>query len=334
MASITGSVGQGGENQAGDVLQVQAWLNARLGGTLTIDGVCGPLTIAAIKTFQAGVRGVVSPDGLISPNGATLLALMPTPTAGPSPISGGTASIMPGFQGSTMRLVDFSHNNVLPDDCFAALKNAGVGAVILKASQGASFRDPTFPGRLASAQAAGLRVAAYHFGTGEPVADQLSNFLGAVTAAHGDFASLVAALDLEPNPADPNTPPSPPHTMSLDQGEAWVAGFRAQVASRPLVYGGANYLGTSGGAHGRPNLAACPLWLAAYPYTNGTVPSPLAGWPAWTLWQYTDGTHGCYAGAAAGLACDQSVFRGDEASLAALWRSLLAAPALEVATGA
>ena len=320
MASITGSVGQGGQNQPADVRQVQAWLNAKLGGNLATDGACGPQTVAAIKAFQAGVRGVTAPDGLISPNGPTLLAL----ASAAARAQAASASAMPNFPGATTQVVDLSHNNGnLPDGVFATLKAAGVGAVILKASQGAGFRDPLFAARLASAQAAGLLVAAYHFGTGEAVDAQLNNFFAAVSNAGGNFSTLIGALDLEPNPSDTNHPPAPPSTMSLDQGEAWVAGYKARAGATPLIYGGANYLGANGGGTGRPNLAACPLWVAAYPNTPG-APAALTGWGDWALWQYTDGRLGCYAGPVAGLTCDQSIFRGDTNALSALWQSLTA----------
>lgn len=43
------------------------------------------------------------------------------------------------------------------------LKDAGMSAVILKSSEGASYRDPSFTGWLAQAKLLGMPVAAYHF---------------------------------------------------------------------------------------------------------------------------------------------------------------------------
>ncbi len=120
--------------------------------------------------------------------------------------------------------------------------------------------------------------------------------------------------------------------MSLDQAEAFVAGFRARAGALPLVYGGADYLGHFGGATARPNLAACPLWIAEYSGSPGKLPNPLPGWAAWTLWQYTSGSSGCYAGAIAGITCDQSIFRGNVGDLAAFWGSLRASPAVAAVT--
>jgi lysozyme len=312
MAGITGSVGQNGNNNPADVSAVQQWLNARMGLALAVSGQADAQTIAAIESFQASVRGVTTPDGLISPNGPTLRALMPN-----------AAAASPGFPGATTRIVDLSHNNpgVAPG-AFSALAAAGVGAVLLKASQGAGFKDPTFTARVAQARQAGLLVGAYHFGTGEDPTAQLANFTAAVSAANIGFDTLLAALDLEPNPADPAHPPGPPHTMSLAQGDAWIAAFKALSNATPLVYGGSNYLGAGSQSHA--NLTACPLWIAAYPRA-ATIPAPLSGWADWTFWQYTDGKQGAYAGPIAGLACDQSVFRGSLTDLTTAWSSWLAA---------
>jgi lysozyme len=45
-----------------------------------------------------------------------------------------------------------------------------------------------------------------------------------------------------------------------------------------------------------------------------------AGWPTWTLWQYTDGAYGPQPYEVAGVGrCDRDMFNGDEAQLQALW---------------
>ena len=54
---ITGSVGRGGDNLAGDARVVQALLNCNLGrmsevGRLSVDGNIGPASLHAIRAFQ------------------------------------------------------------------------------------------------------------------------------------------------------------------------------------------------------------------------------------------------------------------------------------------
>ncbi|WP_419807701.1 peptidoglycan-binding domain-containing protein [Sphingomonas sp.] len=78
-ARIAASVGTGGRNAPTDVRAIQTALNdvdpARGGPTppLKVDGLCGPLTRAAIGRYQ---RGRVTPaDGRVDPGGPTLRAL-------------------------------------------------------------------------------------------------------------------------------------------------------------------------------------------------------------------------------------------------------------------
>jgi len=81
--TLTASVGQGGKNtKPADNAWVQMSLNkfivpGCLGKLkpLTPDGIIGPKTIAAIKTFQRGIVGFRNPDGRVDPGGATLAAL-------------------------------------------------------------------------------------------------------------------------------------------------------------------------------------------------------------------------------------------------------------------
>lgn len=65
---LRGSVGRGGQNQAGDVKAVQAALG------ITADGKCGSQTIGAIEAFQRS-QGLPKADGRVDPGGATERAL-------------------------------------------------------------------------------------------------------------------------------------------------------------------------------------------------------------------------------------------------------------------
>lgn len=69
---ISGSVGEGGENQYDDIKIVQSMLN-RSGASLVTDGDVGPLTIAAINAFQMSQFGWK--DGRVDVDGKTWEAL-------------------------------------------------------------------------------------------------------------------------------------------------------------------------------------------------------------------------------------------------------------------
>ena len=65
MQNLIASVGQGGRNLAPDVLLLQGLLKAKGFDPGKPDGRCGPMTIAAIRRFQASFLPM--PDGLIEP---------------------------------------------------------------------------------------------------------------------------------------------------------------------------------------------------------------------------------------------------------------------------
>lgn len=76
---ISKSVGRGGVNYPADVKWVQERLNncnARI--TVSIDGVFGPTTAAAIDYFQGRFLGL-KPTGLVTPSESTALKLSQTP---------------------------------------------------------------------------------------------------------------------------------------------------------------------------------------------------------------------------------------------------------------
>jgi lysozyme len=193
-------------------------------------------------------------------------------------------------------VIDLSHWQAEVD--FAAVKAGGVAAVILKATQGMSWVDPAFVGRVRDASAAGLLVGAYHFCDGSKPAIQAGHFLRVASAVP------VLALDIEAN-ALPGASATP------EIGAEIAARVQIRTGRAPLVYVGR--WGPSGTGAGLPNriLGRCPLWLPEY----GENPVPPAGWAAWTLWQYSD------ADTAAGVKgpVDRSRFAGTLDELASWW---------------
>jgi hypothetical protein len=93
-------------------------------------------------------------------------------------------------------VIDISHYENVSQD-FVATAKAGIAAVILKATQGTGFVDPTFLSRAAEARAAGLEVGAYHFLDGSNPAEQAAHFL---TVAVSEGMVNWLALDWEPYP--------------------------------------------------------------------------------------------------------------------------------------
>lgn len=80
--TISASVGEGGANRSADVKTIQEMLNKVMpdwGGPnpkLAVDGICGPLTKAAIRKFQqAQLSTYFAPDGRVDPGQRTLRRL-------------------------------------------------------------------------------------------------------------------------------------------------------------------------------------------------------------------------------------------------------------------
>ncbi len=196
-------------------------------------------------------------------------------------------------------ILDLSHWQTVND--FSVVKNTGgISGVILKATQGSRYVDPTFTGRAALAQRAGLLVGAYAFLDGSPIVDQISHFL----AVAGYLPKLV--LDIEPNSIDGGT-------VTMMGAATAVSIMHSRTGRLPVIY--MNRYGLDSRGTGLPNgtLARCDLWLPSY----GSSPKPPAGWSTAMLWQYTD------MGSCAGVSgnCDRSRFFGDLAQLTAWWDS-------------
>lgn len=193
---------------------------------------------------------------------------------------------------------DISHYENVSQD-FVITAQAGIAAVILKATQGTGFADPTFLPRVAEARAAGLLVGAYHFLDGSSPAEQAAHFL---TVAVSEGMVNWLALDWEPYPTS---------QASVMQAATAAASVQAATGKWPILYTIRSMLSA-------PNktLSNCPLWLAEY----GTRPICPPGFTAWQLWQHTDGQVGSAVVPVPGVGpCDRSKFAGTVDQLRVWW---------------
>lgn len=204
----------------------------------------------------------------------------------------------------TNAIIDLSHHN--GDVDLVAAKVDGILGVIHKATQGTTYRDPVYDLNHQRATQAGLFWGAYHFGTGDDGAVQAEHFLSIVTPGPDDLV----VLDFESNPQGPS--------MSLKEARAFVSHIHDKIGRWPGFYSG-NYVKELLGAARDPVLSRCWLWLAQY----SSVADVPRNWDAWTLWQYTDGTHGPEPNAVSGVGrCDRDKFNGDAAALRSFWTQL------------
>lgn len=177
----------------------------------------------------------------------------------------------------TLDGVDISHHQSGRIDLTRA-KAAGVRWWYLKATEGTSFRDKTYRGRVRQARAAGLPVGAYHFArpeNGDAVAEARF-FLKNIDLRAGD---MVPMLDLE-DIGD----------LTLAQLTTWTGAWvrtvtqelrRKGLAGKPVIYTPFNLEKGFG----------CLLWVARYSddFRAPVIPRP---WRRAAIWQHSNGRLG------------------------------------------
>ncbi len=168
---------------------------------------------------------------------------------------------------------------------------AGTNFAFMKATEGTTFTDVTYPLNREGAGSVGMRIGAYHFArpagaSDAPVAAsaiaQADAFVAYAQPAAGD---LLPALDLESAGG-----------LSVTRLTAWTQVWLDEVAARlgvrPIVYASPafwkKYLGDT------PVFASAgnPLWIAHW--TAAALPIlPGGGWggAGWMFWQWSDCRH-------------------------------------------
>lgn len=204
-------------------------------------------------------------------------------------------------------IVDLNHEDDVKSWSQAA--NAGVVAVIHKASEGATWSDPAYPTRRLNVAREGLLWGAYHFATGTDGTHQADHFLASVIPDKDTFV----ALDLERNPDGP--------TVNLNQARDFIRRILAVMGRRPWAYG-SDVLTELAAQELRdfphdPVLSLCLLWIAGYSAHQPVLPP---GFKTWLLWQYLAGENAGAHDALPGLGkVDRNRFNGDLAALKKVW---------------
>ena len=190
---------------------------------------------------------------------------------------------VPGLAAPAVRAylsgVDVASHQGQPD--WRAVAASGVTFSITKATGGTWYSNPTFARNWLEIKAAGMVRGAYHYAfesSGQPLPGdgpeaEADYFVKAVERAGGVEPGDLLALDIE----DGNG----------QLGEwclRWLRRVEMNTGVRPLVYTGA-WFSVPHGLGKTPELAAFPLWLAAY---QSQPPPPPAPWSSVAIWQHTD----------------------------------------------
>jgi GH25 family lysozyme M1 (1,4-beta-N-acetylmuramidase) len=168
---------------------------------------------------------------------------------------------------------------------FAGAYSSGARFVIIKATEGTTFKDPKFSSHYTAATKAGLIRGGYHFArpassTGAVQAEYFYKNGGGWSA---DGITLPGMLDME---AASST--SECHGLTQAQMVAWITSFvnkYHELSGRyPLIYTGYYWWVDCTGNSTKWSTTS-PLVLARYSSTVGTMPG---GWPYQTIWQFND----------------------------------------------
>jgi len=202
-------------------------------------------------------------------------------------------------------VVDLSHHNTVTS--FQQIRDAGILAVIHKATQGTGVVDAEYDNRRNDALRAGLLFGSYHFGNNDDPDVQADHYLDTVETTE------LMVLDFEPNPRD--------GTMTLAQAEAFVRRIKDKTGRFPGLYSGQSFINDQLGNNTSTVLKECFFWIARY---STQVPKIPPAFPFFTLWQYTDGSAGPQPHGVPGVGrCDRNKFNGDEAGLKRLFPSAI-----------
>ncbi|TDE68168.1 N-acetylmuramoyl-L-alanine amidase [Streptococcus sp. KCJ4932] len=178
-----------------------------------------------------------------------------------------------------------SHNGVISVSDYQRLKSQGITGVVVKLTEGTSYTNPYARAQIANAQAAGLRVSAYHYshyGTAAEARAEAQYFVR-VAQSMGLSGSTTMVNDME--------------ERSMLNGDlnantqAWKDEMNRLGYSNNVYYTMASWLDTKGGKLNTAKFGLSNLWVAhylyAYTYLDQESAKSLSYYSNTAAWQYT-----------------------------------------------
>ncbi|MFF3260048.1 GH25 family lysozyme [Streptomyces sp. NPDC002932] len=190
---------------------------------------------------------------------------------------------------------------------WTSVRGAGIEFAWMKATEGTTYKDPTFSTNYLGAYNAGVIRGAYHYGRPDVSggAAQANFFADNGGAWSRDNLTLPGVLDIE-GTCYGKTPAAM---------QSWILDFyntyKARTGRDVVIYTSPSWWNScTGGWSGMS--ARSPLWVAHW--TSAGSPSIPTGFPFWTVWQYSS------TGSVSGISgnVDRDRFSGDRSRLLAL----------------
>ncbi|MBT2445262.1 lysozyme [Streptomyces sp. ISL-36] len=167
---------------------------------------------------------------------------------------------------------------------WSTLWNSGVKWAYVKATEGTYYKNPYFAQQYNGSYNVGMIRGAYHFATPDTAtgAAQADYFVNNGGGWSRDGKTLPGALDIEWNPYGATC-----YGKTQSGMVAWIRDFvdryKYRTGRDPVIYTATSWWTECTGNYSGFG-ATNPLWIARYASTVGTLP---AGWPYYTMWQYT-----------------------------------------------
>ena len=178
-----------------------------------------------------------------------------------------------------------SHNGVISVSDYQRLKSQGITGVVVKLTEGTSYTNPYARAQVANAQAAGLRVSAYHYSHYETAAEARAEaqYFVRVAQSMGLSGSTTMVNDMEER--------SMLNSDLNANTQAWKDEMTRLGYSNNVYYTMASWLDTKGGKLNTAKFGLSNLWVAhylyAYTYLDQESSKSLSYYSNTAAWQYT-----------------------------------------------
>jgi GH25 family lysozyme M1 (1,4-beta-N-acetylmuramidase) len=202
---------------------------------------------------------------------------------------------------------------------WAKVAAAGTDFAYVKATEGGTYVNPYLDQQYGGAKAAGLYVGAYSFARpdGDPLTAAAAFWNNSRYAKDGRTLPLMVDIEWPYKLNGSYVAPYPCYGKTPAQMVTWLKSFVGDLQRRSgratMIYTATSWWNQCTGSS--TAFSDQYLFIARYSSTAGTMP---AGWPGWTLWQYSSDE--------SVLPGDQDVFFGSRAQLQQLANGTLPAP--------
>ncbi|WP_237393151.1 GBS Bsp-like repeat-containing protein [Streptococcus equinus] len=178
-----------------------------------------------------------------------------------------------------------SHNGVISVSEYQSLKRQGITGVVVKLTEGTSYTNPYARAQITNAQAAGLRVSAYHYSHYETAAEAKAEAQYFVNAAKsmGLSGATTMVNDMEEQAmlrSDLNA-----------NTQAWKDEMNRLGYNNNVYYTMASWLDVKGGKFNTSKFGMSNLWVAHYLYSTQYLDQEsaksLSYYSNSAAWQYT-----------------------------------------------